>query len=237
MRTERPPSTNAFFGTSVVAGDFNGDGYKDLAVGSPGQRVGGDDSAGAVTLLYGSASGIYNDVNNRTIHQDTSGVAGVADPDDRFGFALAVGDFNNDGRDDLAVSAPGESIESDNLSEVGVVHIFFGSSNGITVAGDVLLRQGVGGVAGITEEGDQFGYALTSGDFNGDGSDDLAVGIPYEDHNAAGIIDGGAVHLFYGSGSGLRTDNGRLMASRDSTAFWTIPKKGMSLGSLSHQVT
>ncbi len=44
--------------------------------------------------------------------------------------------------------------------------------------------------------GDAFGSALASTDFDGDGADDLAVGIPMEDVN--GVIDAGAVQVFYG---------------------------------------
>jgi D-alanyl-D-alanine carboxypeptidase len=201
------PGTNEFFGTSVVAGDFNGDGFQDLAVGAPGQRVDGNADAGAVTILYGSPSGPYASNLNQFIHQDSPGIQGKAEAGDRFGQTLAVGDFNGDGHDDLAIGVPGEDIEADGLVDVGVVQILYGGSNGLKSTGDQLFRQGNGGVEGLSESGDQFASALAVGDFNGDGRDDLAVGIPYEDHNGPGYDDGGAVHIFYGSGSGLRTDN------------------------------
>src|SRR5207247_9065759 len=44
-------------GQSIAAGDFNGDGYSDLAVGSPGESAGALIAAGAVHVFYGSASG------------------------------------------------------------------------------------------------------------------------------------------------------------------------------------
>src|ERR671912_1857643 len=40
-----------------AAGDFNGDGFADLAVGAPGEDVGAAGDAGAVNVLYGSAGG------------------------------------------------------------------------------------------------------------------------------------------------------------------------------------
>jgi len=52
------------------------------------------------------------------------------------------------------------------------------------------------------EQGDLFGAALASGDFNGNGYDDLAIGVPYEDVDSA--TDAGTVTVLYGSSSGLR---------------------------------
>ncbi len=57
------------------------------------------------------------------------------------------------------------------------------------------------------ETGDGFGGALAAGDFNGDGRDDLAIGVPFEGlpDGAGGTIDeAGAVNLLYGSAKGLR---------------------------------
>ena len=201
------PGTGEHFGTSMAVGDFNGDGHQDVAVGSPGERVNGNNDAGAVTILYGSESGPYASILTGTITQDTPGIIGVADENDRFGHALVAADFDGDGKDDLAISAPGESIEAEDLSEVGVVHVLYGTDNGLTSANDILIRQGAGGAAGISESGDQFGWAMTSGDYNGDGKADLGVGIPFEDHNQFGLSNGGAVHVFYGSGSGITTAN------------------------------
>ncbi|MCA9214431.1 MAG: FG-GAP repeat protein [Planctomycetales bacterium] len=199
------PGTREYFGSSIVAADFNGDGFKDLAVGAPGQKVNGNENAGAVTILYGGESGLYNSPLTRTIHQDTPGLNGVADEGDLFGFSLAAGDFNGDGKDDLAIGAPGESIEAENLTESGVVHILYGTSEGLSMSTDQIFRQGADGAEGISESGDQFAWSLAAGDFNGDGRDDVAVGIPFEDHLQGGYVDGGAVHVFYGSHQGIRT--------------------------------
>src|SRR5690606_17825016 len=52
------PRASDRFGSALAVGDFNGDGYDDLAIGSPGERVNGIDGAGGVNILYGSATGL-----------------------------------------------------------------------------------------------------------------------------------------------------------------------------------
>jgi hypothetical protein len=51
------PSTGEQFGTSLAAGDFNKDGFADLAIGVPNEEIGGEDT-GAVNVIYGSPSGL-----------------------------------------------------------------------------------------------------------------------------------------------------------------------------------
>ena len=191
------------FGSAIAIGDFNGDGFDDMAVGAPDDTISGEAAAGAVTVIYGSEGGLYNSQFNWTFHQDTDGIQGLAQAGDQFGFALAAGDFDGDGRDDLAIGAPGESIEADGLDEAGVVQLLYGTANGLTAAGNQLFIQGENGLLGIAEEGDLFGWALAAGDFNEDGRDDLAIGVPFEDHDAEGLVDAGAVHVIYGAAAGL----------------------------------
>ncbi|MGH2572720.1 MAG: hypothetical protein ACRDGU_04435 [Actinomycetota bacterium] len=184
------------FGRSLALGDFNGDGFADLAVGVPFEAIRSGDQAGAVNVLYGSASGLTA-AGNQLWHQDSRGMGGTAEAGDFFGFALAAADFNDDTFVDLAVGVPGE----DPPVDAGSVHIIYGSPNGLTSAGDRIWTQRSNGIGGAAEKGDMFGYSLASGDLNGDGFADLAVGVPFEaigsDHRA------GAVNVIYGSPSGL----------------------------------
>jgi FG-GAP repeat len=66
--------------------DFNNDGFADLAVGVPRESVGTITNAGAVSVLYGSATGL-SAAGNQLWHQDSAGVADVAEDGDHFGTA------------------------------------------------------------------------------------------------------------------------------------------------------
>jgi hypothetical protein len=72
---------------SQTLGDFNGDGFADLAIGVPGEDIGTLTNAGAVNILYGSAAGLTA-AGNQLFSQATPGVEGVAEVDDRFGSGL-----------------------------------------------------------------------------------------------------------------------------------------------------
>ncbi|MQY15177.1 hypothetical protein SRB5_53550 [Streptomyces sp. RB5] len=89
------------FGASTSWGDINGDGRADLAVGAPGEDDTSNTDSGAVSLFYGSATGLTADPTHRLtpVASRTSG--------DRCGEALTVGDFTADGHADVLVFCPG----------------------------------------------------------------------------------------------------------------------------------
>jgi hypothetical protein len=207
-----PSAAGERFGTSLTAGDFDGDGYADLAVGTPFATVGGDVEAGGVQVLYGRGAGLSS-LGNEWLTQDTSGfVASPAEPYDRFGLALAAGDFDGDGVDDLAVGTPGEN-NGDDFIDAGAVQIFFGqkfiADPGLIHFGAVTVPQhwtaDSPNVDGLMEPEDGFGYALAAGDFDADGYADLAVGIPFEVHGSGpgALLNGGAINVLSGSPTGL----------------------------------
>jgi FG-GAP repeat len=128
-----------------------------------------------------------------------------AEANDYFGTAVAHGDFNGDGREDLAVGVPDEDRTdgTTSLADTGAVVVIYGTASGLAASGRQYWDQGSAGVADNPEPGDRFGASLAAGDFNGDGYDDLAIGVPGEDLGSAPIQDAGVVHVLYGSGGGL----------------------------------
>ena len=176
------PQTEDQFGAALAAGDFNGDNLRDLAVGVPfdlpvnfatGFR-------GTVNVFYGDAAGLGRGLTE-TLDQDSPRIGGAAEDGDLFGFALASADFNSDGRDDLAVGVPGENSDS------GLVHVLYGDRLGFDNRVSSDWSQDKAGVPGVSEAGDDFGWALATGDVNGDGNPDLVVGTPGE-NKGAGMV-------------------------------------------------
>ena len=161
------------FGSALAAGDFDGDGVDDLAIGAPGEASDQDETdspSGAVFVFRGSIHGLQE---WSMLDQST---AIAITPDAQFGWALAVGDFNNDRKDDLAIGAPQAiSTEGSDGRQSGAVYIFNGTSEEF-IFSQVIDQAGMDN----NEDGDQFGWSLTTGDFTGDLNVELVVGAPGE---------------------------------------------------------
>ncbi|HVG62149.1 MAG TPA: FG-GAP-like repeat-containing protein [Hyalangium sp.] len=186
---DQSPSTNDSgdrFGDSLALGDFNGDGYLDLAVGAPGEAVGSGSPgprSGVAFYFRGSPNGLSY------VRYLSQGSMGGDEGGDEFGRALAAGDFDGDGKDDLVVGAPGEAIG--NGARSGAAFLFRGTTNG-PASVRYLSQSGLA----ANGQGDRFGAALVTGDYNGDGYADLAVGAPGKT-SLAGTRSGG-VFIFRG---------------------------------------
>ena len=169
------------FGTAEAAievrADFNGDSFDDLAVGATGETIDGSKNAGAVCGPGGLTSGQGTQTWHQNVVSSGIGIADVAEPGNNFGSALAAGDFDNDGFADLAIGVPREIFGV----QVGAVNIIYGSNAGLITFGNQLWRQSlIVSSPDAEEKFDNFGAALAVGDFDKDGFDDLAIGVPGE---------------------------------------------------------
>jgi hypothetical protein len=169
--------------------DFNGDGFADLAVGTPDDLIGSSPGirAGSVTVYYGAADGLSSTAGEFW-SQSVPLVPDVSEPGDRFGAALAAGDFDDDGFGDLAVGAPGEDVPKPsrgNWVDAGQVTVLYGSDEGLTAAGAMRIHSHV---QDSERAGSEFGSALVTYDsyvfqpsgntIGEDGLADLAIGAP-----------------------------------------------------------
>jgi len=198
---------NDGFGSSLTSGDFDGDGYDDLAIGVPHEHLGAVGFAGAVNVLYGSAAGLQaHSPDDQFWTQDSPGVEDAAESNDQFGYSLTSGDFNTDGFADLAAGVPFEDLVVNNNE--GAANVLYGSPGGLqTIApAEQFWSQDSPGVKDTAEAYDYFGYAMTSGDFNSDGFADLAVGVPQEGVGT-NFPSAGGVSVLYGSAVGLQADS------------------------------
>ncbi len=193
------------FGRSLAAGDFNGDGLQDLAVGVPWEEIDGNIMAGAVHIIYADSPTSFSADGNWLLNQNATGIEGVAESGDFFGTSLAVGDFNDDTYDDLAIGVPGEEISG--VVHAGMVNVLYGSVNGLSEVDNETWYQGKDALlSGEAAQDAFFGSAVTVGDYNGDYVDDLAVGVP-------GYHDAGCVNIIYGSGvTGLTYDGNQVLS-------------------------
>ena len=174
---------DADYGTSVAGGgDFNGDGYSDVAVGAIGEGT-NPVAEGQVFVYYGSKFGLAH-TPGVVLHGGQTGC--------QFGAACAVpGDVNGDGYDDLVVAAP---IFASNDSTVGRVYLYLGSPTGLSATPAQMLQGEL--------ENSFFGQNVVRvGDLDGDGYADVAVGAPQWSNPETFE---GKLYVYYGSPTGFR---------------------------------
>ncbi|WP_149548095.1 VCBS repeat-containing protein [Streptomyces marokkonensis] len=174
--------------THVAMADFNGDGRGDVATSVTGAYVAGKAQAGQFVVLYGTSTGVSS-AKRHTLSQDSPGVPGGAEAGDNFGYDHAYADFNGDGYDDVAVSAPYEDLGSD--KDGGLLTILWGSASGLTGKGVTVPDP-------APSSHDLWGKNLAAGDFDGDGRADLAVGS-----------DQATLHIYKGGFTTAGTPGGR----------------------------
>ncbi|MFQ5512477.1 MAG: hypothetical protein ACE5EO_11585 [Candidatus Krumholzibacteriia bacterium] len=211
----------AFGGSVSGAGDVNGDGFEDVVVSAPGWD-GGDPQEGAVFVFLGSAEGIIG-TDPATAHARIES--------NQFGAQLSggtgAGDVNGDGFDDIIVGAHfyRTTIAGGTLAVDGAAFVFHGGPAGITgtdpATADAFIR-------GNELSSDLGLFVSAAGDVNGDGFDDVIVGVPNHgtpfpsnispnqrsgDHGAALVFHGGPTGI---TGTGFDDADTVLLSYEDT---------------------
>jgi hypothetical protein len=239
----RAPEEWAWFGNDLAVGDFNGDGKADIAATSFRNTyiyrgsIGRSGVSGSITKLdkpgFDSMSLIagkvtadsatdlvllgaqYNSSTERTSSSAwfvrggsslTSGSSITFDPFAVYMHEGVIADFDKDGYGDIAI---GNSEDSDNR---GAVTIWRGGHSG--PGSSTRLTQATAGISGGPEAEDLFGDSVSAGDVNGDGYQDLAIGVPGE--ALGNIAYAGGVHVLKGGSGGL-TGSGSAWFDRNTT--------------------
>jgi hypothetical protein len=165
------PQTDNRFGIRVASGDVNNDGNDDVVIGASHKDVSGLNRAGAVFVSLGPSLSSLTMITEPT--PETNAV---------FGEALATGDINNDGNDDIIAGA---YLADGGVSDSGEAFVLFGPSfTTITTLTDP-----------IPESGARFGNFVASGDVDNDSIDDVIIGATLAD---VGVANAGEVFVFSG---------------------------------------
>lgn len=155
--------------TAAVQDDFNGDGYRDLAVGAPFAANGTVEEAGSVVVLYGSASSV-SATRRTVITQATTGIPGDPEAGDRFGTTVTSSDLDRDGYADLIVGTPFEDVGAKQAR--GAVTVVWGGSGGLKGGANIAPPSGFGEDRTYC----RFGMSVATGDMDGDGAPEVGVG-------------------------------------------------------------
>lgn len=167
----RPYSPHsARFGQAIASGDLNGDGFNDLILGAP-HSSGGESKfrAGEVYVLFGRKrmSGKKN------IEKVADLIITGTEVTNETGFAVASGDINDDGIDGLIIAAPYANGPDNKRIGSGEIYVIYGGKiikRSIDLANEADLT-----IWGAVKRAFA-GYSLASGDFSGDGIDDIIIG-------------------------------------------------------------
>ena len=189
------------FGCAIAHGDVNDDGISDMIVGAY------NSSSGAVYIYYGNNSSIgtwEDDGPNVTITNPGA-------PGNHFGWAVACGDVNGDGVDDVIIGAP-----ENGTTDTGAVYVYNGPILTDAPAPNAAIQNPR--TKGFPATG-RFGYSLACGDVDGDSCDDIIVGAPTAREYVA---DCGNAFVYLGGAMFSGNDNITLYNPYNSSDFFGI---------------
>ena len=183
-------------GISVRAADINGDGSDDLIIGARSADPTGGEDAGETYVIYGGGSlpsiiDLSGTAADLTVYGDDAG--------DISGNAVAGGDINGDGFDDLIIAAP--HADPVGGEEAGEAYVIYGAGslpstiNLDSTAADLTVY----GDDAYDHFGSGIDVGIAAGRINGDGVDDLIIGASLAD--PPGGVNAGKAYVIYGGGS------------------------------------
>lgn len=172
-------------GTSVsAAGDINGDGISDIIINA-------EENDSNNYVVFGSAKGFSANFNLSELNGSNGFVLNTGN--EKSGTTVSkAGDINGDGTDDLIISLANSN------SNPGKSYVVFGNNRGFAPRLDLAQLNGKNGFALINNiDGTSISAVSSAGDINGDGIDDLAIGVSQANSNA------GTTYILFGDYAGF----------------------------------
>ena len=179
-------------------GDINGDNIDDFAIGAPAADPNGDRS-GATYIIYGQTDGFSANINLRNLNAGDGFRIVGENRGDLSGGSVSSGDVNGDGFNDIIIGALQAEPDGDHINHnSGSTYVVFGKSGGYsgTVNLSSIVTNGDGFRLDGENRSDWSGEFVSAGDINGDGYDDVIIGVSWVGYNGDGGRSGSTYVVF-----------------------------------------